>query len=72
MLVYIDESTYQTIVDWLNTLGVDPDDFVGIDGDDYYFDYIALMDAGYIEDVGGAIYLISLKPSQKGIFIGNL
>ncbi len=66
MYLYIDESIYQTL------LQAGFGDYLGQDEDGYYVDYISLIDAGYAEEIDGAVYLISMRPSQKGIFIGNL
>lgn len=66
MGIYVDESVYQALI------AAGFEDYVGQDDEGYYVDYIALIDAGYAEEIGGAVYLISLRPSQKGMFIGNL
>ena len=68
MYIIVDESTYNTI---LQAYGAD---FVIFDEDEneYGVYYLELIDAGYAQEIDGAIYTISMNPSQKGIFIGNL
>ncbi|MBR3241562.1 MAG: hypothetical protein IKF90_02525 [Parasporobacterium sp.] len=50
------------------------EDFVFYDEEENeYWVYASdLIDAGYANEIDGGVYLISLNPSQKGVFIGNL
>lgn len=67
MIIVVEQSIYDYI---LQNFG---EDFVTIKDGDYCVYYMDLIDAGYaFEDEAGGIWLISLKPSQKGVFIGNL
>ena len=71
MYIYVEQSVYQALLTYLTQLGIDPSLYLGQDADGYYVDYIPLVDDGYAIEQDGAIWTISLRPSQKGIFIGN-
>ena len=73
MEVQITDRVYEMLVAWFTEHQIDPSEYLGGTAGNYYVDYIALMDLDeYFVAIDGAVYLISLRPSQKGVFIGNL
>ena len=68
MGIVVTEDIYNLI------LGQYGEDFVFYDEDENEYIVFAsdLIDAGYASEIDGGVYLISLNPSEKGVFIGNL
>ncbi len=73
MEILITEQVYNMLVAWFTEHDIDPTEYLGVGDDGYYVNYMVLMDLdAYFQEIDGAVYLISLRPSQKGVFIGNL
>ena len=75
MLIDISAETYQAIIAFFTGLGLTAEDYgnyIGSDDQGYWVDYEYLVNNNWATEIDGAVYLISLRPSQKGMFIGNL
>lgn len=73
MDILITEEVYNMLYSWFEQHELDPLDYLGEGADGYYVNYMILMDLdAYFYEIDGAVYMISMRPSQKGIFIGNL